>query len=333
VSKFLVTGGAGFIGSHIVDALIRNGDKVKVLDDFSSGKEANLAGALHKIELIRGDIRDKGLVKKAVSSVDYILHQAALRSVPKSMGQPHLYNDVNITGTLNILEVSRDAKVKRVIFASSSSIYGEIDKLPEKEDFYPQLISPYALTKLAGEYYCRMFSIVYGLGTVSLRYFNVFGPRQSLENEYAVVIPKFITCVLKDEPPPVHGDGRQTRDFTYVENVVQANLRALTAENASGGVFNIACAKAYSVLDIVTFVNKILKKSIKPAFTPKRPGDVRDTLADISKAKGILGYSPKIGFEEGLRRTVAYFASANGNPMLTHGEFCGCKPTVRNGHI
>jgi len=308
MSKFLVTGGAGFIGSHIVDALVQDGNKVRILDDFSSGKRENLASVLDEIELIEGDIRDKAIVAKAVSGVDYILHQAALRSVPKSMLNPELYNDVNIAGTLSILQAAKEVKVKRVIFASSSSIYGETDRLPEKEDFYPLLISPYALTKLAGEYYCRIFSIGYGLETVSLRYFNVFGPKQSLENEYAVVIPKFITCMLKGEQPPIHGDGKQTRDFTFVENVVQANIKAATAKNASGEVFNIACGKAYSVLDIVSSVNKILKKSINPKFGPIRPGDVKDTLADISKARKLLKFEPKVGFEEGLKKTIEYFS-------------------------
>ena len=305
--KFLVTGGAGFIGSHIVDSLVKNGDKVTVIDDFSSGTRDNLQGVIDKITLLEGDIRDKALVNKSMQGVDYVLHQAALRSVPKSLGNPELYNDVNINGTLNILTAAKEAKVKRVVFASSSSIYGETDRLPEKEDFYPLLISPYALTKLAGEYYCRIFSEIYGLETAGLRYFNVFGPRQSLENQYAVVIPKFITCMLKDEAPPVHGDGKQTRDFTYVENVVQANLKTATAPGVKCEVFNIACGKAYSVLDIIKYVNKILKKDIKPKFTPVRPGDVKHTLADIKKARKLINFEPKVGFEEGLRSTVEYF--------------------------
>lgn len=306
--KFLVTGGAGFIGSHIVDALVKNGDKVKVIDDFSSGARENLQGAIDKIELIEDDIRDKAVVGSLMQGIDYVLHQAALRSVPKSLGNPELYNDVNINGTLNILTAARDAKVKRVVFASSSSIYGETDKLPEKEDFLPLLISPYALTKLAGEYYCRIFSQIYGLETASLRYFNVFGPRQSLENEYAVVIPKFITCMLKDEEPPIHGDGKQTRDFTYVENVVHANIKAATAPGIKCEVFNIACGKAFSVLDIVKYVNKILKKDIKPKLGPIRQGDVKHTLADISKARKLIKFEPKVGFEEGLMKTVQYFS-------------------------
>ena len=306
--KFLVTGGAGFIGSHIVDALVGNGDKVKVLDDFSSGQMENLSAALNKIGLIKGDIRDKGLVAKAVDGVDYVLHQAALRSVPKSLANPELYNDVNINGTLNILTAARGAKVKRVVIASSSSIYGEIDKLPEREDFLPQLISPYGLSKLAGEYYARIFSRIYGLETVSLRYFNVFGPRQSLENEYAVVIPKFITCILKDEAPPIHGDGRQTRDFTYVANVVHANIKSAVTPGIKCEVFNIACGKAYSVLDIVKYVNKILGKNISPKLGPIRAGDALHTLADISKAKKLIGFRPEIGFEEGLKKTIEYFS-------------------------
>ena len=309
--KFLVTGGAGFIGSHIVDALIKNGDEVRVIDDFSSGRRENLEGVSDKIELTEGDIRDKAVVGKIMQGIDYVLHQAALRSVPKSLGNPELYNDVNINGTLNILTAARDAKVKRVVFASSSSIYGETDKLPEKEDFLPLLISPYALTKLAGEYYCRIFSQIYGLETASLRYFNVFGPRQSLENEYAVVIPKFITCMLKDEEPPIHGDGKQTRDFTYVENVVHANIKAAAAPGIKCEVFNIACGKAFSVLDIVKYVNKILKKDIKPKLGPIRQGDVKYTLADISKARKLIKFEPKIGFEEGLVKTVEYFSKIN----------------------
>ena len=305
--KFLVTGGAGFIGSHIVDALIKNGDKVKVIDDFSSGARENLEGVSGRIELTEGDIRDKAVVGNIMQGVDYVLHQAALRSVPKSLGNPKLYNDVNINGTLNILTAARDAKVKRVVVASSSSIYGETDKLPEKEDFLPLLISPYALTKLAAEYYCRIFSRIHGLETVNLRYFNVFGPRQSLENEYAVVIPKFITCMLKDESPPIHGDGKQTRDFTYVENVVQANIKAATTPGIKCEVFNIACGKAYSVLDIVKYVNKILEKDIKPKLGPIRQGDVKHTPADISKARKLIKFEPKIGFEEGLVKAVEYF--------------------------
>ena len=306
--NFLVTGGAGFIGSHLVDALVQNGDKVKVLDDFSSGRRENLEALLNKIKLIEGDIRDKTLVNSAMPGVDYVLHQAALRSVPKSLVNPELYNDVNINGTLNILKAAQQARVKRLVFASSSSIYGEGNIFPQKEDLLPLLISPYALTKLAGEYYCRIFSQIHKLETVSLRYFNVFGPRQSLENQYAVVIPKFITCMLKDESPPVHGDGQQTRDFTYVQNIVQANIKSAVAPEMKGEVFNIAGGRAYSVLDIINHINKILKKSIEPKFMPPRPGDVRDTLADITRAQKLLGFTPKVDFEQGLKKTIEYFS-------------------------
>jgi nucleoside-diphosphate-sugar epimerase len=306
--KFLVTGGAGFIGSHIVDALVLNGDEVKVIDNFSSGRRENLENVMDKIDLTEGDIRDGGLLGKTMEGVDYVLHQAALRSVPKSLNDPESYNDVNIGGTLNILKAALDAGVKRVVIASSSSVYGETDKLPETEDLYPLLISPYALTKLAGEYYCRIFSTNYGIETAALRYFNVFGPRQSLENEYAVVIPKFITCILKDENPPVHGDGEQTRDFTYVKNIVQANIKAAVTPGIKCEVFNVACGEAYSVLDIIKYVNKILKKDIAPKFTPKRAGDIKHTLADISKIKKLTGFNPEVGFEEGLRRTIEYFS-------------------------
>lgn len=306
--NFLVTGGAGFIGSHLVDALVQNGDKVKVLDDFSSGRRENLEALLNKIKLIEGDIRNKTLVNSAMPGVDYVLHQAALRSVPKSLENPELYNDVNINGTLNILKAAQQARVKRLVFASSSSIYGEGNIFPQKEDLLPLLISPYALTKLAGEYYCRIFSQIHGLETVSLRYFNVFGPRQSLENQYAVVIPKFITCMLKNESPPVHGDGQQTRDFTYVQNIVQANIKSAISPEMKGEVFNIACGQAYSVLDIINHINKILKKSIKPKFMPPRPGDVRDTLADITRAQKLIGFTPKVDFEQGLKKTIEYFS-------------------------
>lgn len=307
MSKFLVTGGAGFIGSHIAEALVRQGHAVRILDNFSSGKEKNLSKIKDKIELIRADIRSKEHCGKATRGVDFVLHQAALRSVPKSMFNPGEYNEVNIGGTLNLLEASRENKVKRLVFASSSSVYGDTDNFPEKESFLPMPISPYALTKLTGEYYCNIFSMHYGLDTVCLRYFNVFGPRQSLDDEYAVVIPKFITCMLKNELPPVYGNGRQSRDFTYIDNVVEANLLAAQKENLKTGVFNVASGKDYSILDLVKYLNKIMDKDIKPELLKPRPGDVFKTLADLSRTKKILGFSPKIDFAEGLKLTVKYF--------------------------
>ncbi|MFA5145958.1 MAG: SDR family oxidoreductase [Candidatus Omnitrophota bacterium] len=328
--RFLVTGGAGFIGSHITERLLNDGHFVRVLDNFSSGKESNLSFAFTgdlvtwcpgDFELIRGDIRDYDVCLDACNGVDYVLHQAALRSVPKSLELPHEYNAVNIDGTLNILQAALKSKVKRVVIASTSAIYGDTQKFPQSETDAPLLISPYALTKLAGEYYSRVYSENYGLETVNLRYFNVFGPRQSLDDEYAVVIPKFIDCILNDKQPPIHGTGKQSRDFTYVDNVVQANILAATTRVHSPQstvhseastfceVFNVACSSDNSILELVVLLNKITGKSIAPIHTPTRAGDVFRTLADISKITAKLGYKPAVNFEEGLRRTVEYFRS------------------------
>lgn len=311
MKKFLVTGGAGFIGSHIVERLLKEGHFVRVLDNFSSGKIENLSFT-HELramsyELIRGDIRSFDTCLKATQGIDFILHQAALRSVPKSMLNPQEYNEVNIQGTLNLLKAAKKNKVKRLVFASSSSVYGEVKTFPEKEGFSPSPISPYALTKLAGEHYCRIFSKHFGLSTVCLRYFNVFGPRQSLDDEYAVVIPKFITCLLKGEHPPIYGTGRQSRDFTYVKNVVQANLLAAKKGNFKGEIFNVASGRDYTVLELVKILRKIMDRNTKPVFLPLRPGDVFKTQADLSKIKRMLGYSPKIDFIQGLKLTVEYF--------------------------
>jgi UDP-glucose 4-epimerase len=307
MSTFLVTGGAGFIGSHLVERLVKLGHSVRVLDNFFSGKQENLSIFHDKIYLIRDDIRNTAAVKKAVEDVDFVLHHAALRSVPGSLKNPYEYNDVNINGTLNLLKASQESRVKRFILASSSAIYGEADRFPQKEDNSPKLISPYALSKLAGEYYCRIFSQNYGLETVSLRYFNVFGPRQAKDDEYAVVIPKFITCILNDESPPIYGTGKQSRDFIYIDNVVEANLLAATKDNIKCDVFNIGCGQDQSVLGLVAVLNKIMKKSVKPVFEKPRLGDVQKSQADISKARKFLGYSPKINFEEGLKRTILWF--------------------------
>lgn len=307
MAKFLVTGGAGFIGSNIVDSLVGNGEKVVVLDDLSAGKPENLKKVTGKITFIKGDIRNEKDLDKALKGVDFVLHQAALRSVPKSMERPLEYNDVNVTGTLRLLIKAKENKIKRFIFASSSSVYGDTSKFPEEETDPTNPISPYATTKLMGEYYCRLFSNSFGLETVSLRYFNIFGPRQSLENEYAVVIPRFITSMLKDESPPVHGDGLQERDFTFVENVVNVNMQAVTAKGVSGDIINVACGKANSVISIIPSVNRILSKNIKPVFEAKRPGDVRKTFADIKKLKKKLGIKHFIDFEDGLKKTVRWF--------------------------
>ncbi|HAJ56727.1 MAG TPA: LPS biosynthesis protein WbpP [Candidatus Omnitrophica bacterium] len=312
MGRFLVTGGAGFIGSNIVDKLLKDGHFVRVLDNFSSGKPENLGiesigQRPSDIDLIVGDIRDKGACEKACEGIDYVLHQAALRSVPKSMKDPESYNDVNINGTLYMLQAASRAKVKRFVLASSSSVYGDVDKFPEREDFYPKLISPYALSKLTNEYYCKIFAQFFGLPGVCLRYFNVYGPKQALDDEYAVVIPKFIHCILNDEQPPVFGTGKQSRDFTYIDNVVSANIMAATTDGIEFEVFNVATGRDQTVLSLVDVLNKIIGKNIKPKFLDVRPGDVFRTRADISKIKKLLKYRPTVGFEEGIRRTVEHF--------------------------
>ncbi|MFH1045723.1 MAG: SDR family oxidoreductase [Candidatus Omnitrophota bacterium] len=307
MSVYLVTGGAGFIGSNIVEALVKRGEQVRVLDNFVSGKRENLTAHLKQIELTEGDIRDVALLRKVAKGVDFILHQAALRSVPKSVEDPLSYNEVNVGGTLNVLLAAKEAAVKRVVFASSSSVYGDTVVFPEKEIHLAAPISPYAASKIAGEHYCHVFASVYGLETVSLRYFNVFGPRQSLESHYAVVVPRFIVNMLHDKPAPIHGDGKQSRDFTHIDNVVQANILAATVPAISGRVFNIACGKDYSVLELVEYINKILGKKIKPVFSPPRAGDVARTVADISQAKKLLKLTIQVDFEQGLRKTAAWF--------------------------
>ena len=311
MSRFLITGGAGFIGSNIAEKLASDGHYVRVLDNFFSGKEENLAFAKglgkDKFELIHGDIRDKDACSTACRGMDYVLHQAALRSVPKSMQDPASYNDVNINGTLYMLQAAAGNKIKRFVFASSSSVYGDTNQFPEKEEHLPLLISPYALSKLAGEYYCRIFSEHFGLETVCLRYFNVFGPKQALDDEYAVVIPKFIHCILHDQPPPIFGNGRQSRDFTYIDNVISANILAATTPGIRHEVFNVANGEDQTVLELVEAINKIVGKKIKPKFLDPRPGDVFKTRADIAKIRQKIGYKPLVNFQDGLEKTVEYF--------------------------
>ena len=299
---YLVTGGAGFIGSHIVERLHKDGKQVRVIDNFVTGKRENLKN-IDKIDLVNGDILDLELVRKTVKGVDVIFHQAALRSVPLSVDNPLATNEVNTQGTLNILLAARDAGVRRVVYASSSSVYGDSPRLPKTEDQATVPISPYAVSKLAGENYCSVFTKVYGLETISLRYFNVFGPRQDPQSQYAAVIPKFIARSLKGEPLEVHGDGLQSRDFTYIDDVVQANLLAATAEKGIGEAFNVAKGKAYSLLDLIAALSRILDKKLQWTHTPSRQGDVRHTLADISKARRILGYKVHTEFEQGLYET------------------------------
>ena len=307
MARYLVTGGAGFIGSHIVDKLLADGHDVRVLDDLSSGRKENLAQAGKRAEFIEADIRDRAAMTKACRGVERIIHAAAWRSVPKSMADPYGYTDVNVLATVGLLDTAVKEKVKRVVCVSSSSVYGDAQTMPLREDAPTAPISPYAASKLADELFCGLFHRAFGLETVSVRYFNVFGPRQSLENEYAVVIPKFIVCLLRKESPPVYGDGAQSRDFTYVDNVVEGTIAASQAPGVSGDVFNIALGEEHTVLHLLEELNKIMQLSVKPVFKPPRPGDVKRTFADSSKAERLLKWKGRISFSEGLRRTVDWF--------------------------
>ena len=304
---YLVTGGAGFIGSHLVEELVKQGQRVRVIDNLSTGKRENIEPFLEKIEFIEGDIRDLGLVRKAMDGVDYVLHQAAVPSVPRSVKDPLTTNAANVDGTLNILIAARDADVKRVVYASSSSVYGDTPTLPKQEGMKSQPRSPYAVSKLAGELYCQAFYHVYGLEAVALRYFNVFGPRQDPESQYAAVVPKFITALLRGDPPMIFGDGKQSRDFTYVDNVVAANLLAAKASGVAGEVFNIACGERITINELARMLTEIIGVNIEPEYTPPRPGDVLHSLADISKAQKLLGYKIKVDFERGLQKTVEWY--------------------------
>jgi UDP-glucose 4-epimerase len=309
---FVVTGGAGFIGSHVVERLLKDHPRatVRVLDNFSSGTMSNLpfAGSAGKrLDVVRGDIRDLAAVENAVRGAEVVFHQAAMRSVPRSVADPLGANDNNVGGTLHVLEAAKRAGVRRVVLASSSSVYGDNPELPKREEQPPAPISPYAVSKAAGEQYAAVWTRLYGVETVALRYFNVFGPRQDPASEYAAVIPRFILWALRDAPVEVHGDGRQSRDFTYIDNVVDANVLAATAPKAVGEAFNVGCGDRVSLLDIVTRLEGLLGKRVERRHTPARAGDVPHTLADVGKAQRLLGYVPAVGFDEGLRRTVDYF--------------------------
>jgi nucleoside-diphosphate-sugar epimerase len=301
---YLITGGAGFIGSNLAEALVRDGERVRILDNFTTGSMDHLKGFRDRIDIVEGDIRDYELVKRAMKDVVYVSHQAALRSVERSVDDPLSSDEVNTHGTLQILMAARDAKtVKRVVYASSSSVYGDNETLPKTEDLTPVPVSPYAVSKLAGENYCRVFTKLYGLETVSLRYFNVYGPRQSPESKYAAVVPLFMQAALRNEPLEVHGDGEQSRDFTYIDSVVEANRLSCTQPNIGGAVFNIACGERHSLLDIARIVGKFVGRDLPRKHTASRRGDVRHTLASIDRARKDLGFAPKITFEDGLRKT------------------------------
>jgi nucleoside-diphosphate-sugar epimerase len=309
-SLYLVTGGAGFIGSQLVERLLRDGARVRVLDNFSAGTRANLAfprELRRRLEVVRGDVRSLATVARAARGARVVFHQAAMRSVPRSIADPLGANANNVTGTLHVLEAARRAGVRRVVYASSSSVYGDRPELPKREDQIPSPISPYAVSKSAGEQYAQVWTRLYGVETVGLRYFNVFGPRQDPASEYAAVIPRFILWALRGESVEVHGDGGQSRDFTYVDNVVDANLAAARAPQASGEVFNVGCGSRVSLLDIIERLEKIFARPIGRRHTPPRAGDVAHTQADIEKARKLMSYVPMVDFDEGFRRTVDYF--------------------------
>jgi UDP-glucose 4-epimerase len=301
----LVTGGGGFIGSHIARALLAAGEQVRILDDFSSGRRTNLANLDGEIELVEGDLRDADAVASAVTGCDLVFHEGAVPSVPRSVADPRTSIAVGVTGTLNVLLAARDAGVRRVVFASSSSVYGDTPEMPKHEEMKPRPLSPYAISKLSAEQLCGVFTRLYGLETVALRYFNVFGPNQDPASAYAAVIPKFIAAVRAGDRPTIFGDGEQTRDFTYIDNVVDANLRASRAPDAAGKVFNIASGRAISVNRMLELVGEYLGLPAEADYADPRPGDIKHSLADIEAARSVLGYEPTITFEEGLRRTVA----------------------------
>jgi UDP-glucose 4-epimerase len=308
MTTYLVTGGAGFIGSNIVERLVADGQDVRVLDNFATGKRENLRDVEGRITLVEGDLCDLATVQKAVAGVDYVLHQGAIPSVPRSVNDPIGSNRANVDGTLNLLVAARDAGVKRLVFAASSSAYGNTRKLPKVETIRPDPLSPYAASKLVGEHYCKIFTEVYGFETISLRYFNVFGPRQDPKSQYAAVIPLFITKMLRGEAPTVFGDGEQSRDFSHIDNVIHANLLATQArKTAAGKVYNIACGEHYTLNQLVAILNKLLGTDLKPIYADPRPGDVLHSHADIRRARKLLGYQPLVSFEEGLRRTVEWY--------------------------
>ncbi|MFH1836949.1 MAG: SDR family oxidoreductase [Candidatus Omnitrophota bacterium] len=308
--RYLVTGGAGFIGSNIVRELVNRGDYVRVLDNMSAGKEENLAPFVGKIDFQKGDVRNSEDVKKAVEGIDYVLHHAAFRNVAKSVEDPILTSEVNVNGSLNVLKYSHEAGVKRVVNASTSSVYGECKIYPQDESIEPNPVSPYAISKLAVEYYCKFFSRDLGLDTISLRYFNVFGPNQNIESKYSFVIPAFTSKLLENKPCVIEGDGKQSRDFVYVDDVVRANIAACKLKTSSGEIVNIGSGIDSSIIDIAEHVKNIMGKDIDCEFQVRRPGDVDRTVADISRMKDILGLQPSVSLEDGLRRAVEWFRNS-----------------------
>ena len=308
MAKYLVTGGSGFIGSNIVVALVARAQEVVVLDDLSSGKKANLESVLDRIQFIEGDICEPEAVAEAMAGVDYVLHLAAIPSVVASVDNPVATTRANCLGTLMVLLAARDAKVKRLVFASSSAIYGMSEKLPKDETMIPAPVSPYAASKITGEYYCKVCHTIYGVPAVALRYFNVFGPRQNPKSQYAAVVPAFVTAYLTGTPPTIYGDGEQSRDFTFVDNIVQANLRACESEKAIGQVMNVACGDRITVNQLDRTIARLLgREAIQPIRAEERPGDVKHSCADVSRMRELLDFDPPVSFEEGLHRTITWY--------------------------
>ena len=307
MAVYVVTGGGGFIGSHIVEELLRRNEIVRVIDNFSTGKWENVEPFEGGAEIIEADIAEGKNLPRFLEGADYVIHQAAIPSVPKSILDPVKSHHANVNGTLQLLNASREADVKRVVYASSSSVYGDSPTLPKHEGMMPNPLSPYGAQKLFAEIYCQVFTRAYGLETVSLRYFNVFGPRQDSTSQYSGVLALFIPAVLQSKRPTIYGDGLQSRDFTYVQNVVEANLLACTVPGVAGQVFNVACGDRITVNSVLQQINKITGKDIAPIYADPRPGDIKHSQADITRAKEHLGYQPKISFEEGLRNTIEWY--------------------------
>jgi len=308
MEKFLVTGGAGFIGSNICKGLVSQGCFVRVIDNLLTGKKTNLASVLDKIDFLQADMGDPNVACAAMKDIDIVLHQGALPSVPRSVDDPAATHRHCVDATFTLLLAARDARIKRFVYASSSAAYGDTPTLPKVETMLPSPLSPYAAAKLAGEYYCSIFYKVYGLQTISLRYFNVFGPHQDPTSQYAAAIPAFVTAILKDKPPTIYGDGTQSRDFTYVDNVVDANLLAARAKQTKGEVINIACGQAVTVNEIIGMINELCDKNIRPIYTAPRPGDVKHSLADISLAKKLIAFTPKVSFRRGLEKAIDWYS-------------------------
>lgn len=312
MSIHLVTGGAGFIGSHLVTRLVELGRRVRVLDNFSSGQRGNLAHVEGRYELLEGDMRDPAVCDRACDGVEVVFHEAAVPSVPLSVERPEDSHTANINGTFNLLLAAKNHGVRRFVYAASSSAYGDTPELPKRESMTPNPKSPYAVQKLVGEHYGRAFHECYGLETISLRYFNVFGPRQNPKSQYAAAIPAFVTAILRNESPVVYGDGEQTRDFTYIDNVVEGNVLAADAKKTSGEAVNLACGDRISVNEVIARINAILGKRVPTKHLPERAGDVKHSCADITRVKELLGFKPIVSFEEGLRRAIQFYQTATG---------------------